>query len=654
MRQHSPSCVVWDRTSGTTDLWLERALGGRPPRPSQVRPRPLRRVPACRAPSHSPPSPLSDRRRRALRGGDPETRRSIACTHTLATEPLRPAVIPSSRRLRPRHGAATQAPARRTIATRQLMGRQATLVGTTPAPTAIRGGCPSGCWSPAGGVPRHGPRPVGVRQQSARPVAVGVTFVRLGVTPSPARPPPPFVAAGGTTDDRWWSPAGWAGAHQAGLEAPRLLGATATAGPSCASASCPSPARPCSVLGAGGRRTPAGRAACCPRRPSGCAAGWDPATGRAAAPTLGDEATDRVPPASASRTAPPRWAHADRRRPDGFGFQPVGDAMWTSSNFPARIPAFSPFTVLRGVLGAEYKVAAGRLVGSGPVAVRSTFLSGLPSAARSSRQVPVRRRQRRDRQGLEPGPGLGPDMYRLLPRSPATLRRSSSIPPTAWPTRPPTPGQQHGQHRRLRRRLVRTSTAGPAGVHRDALPMWADRSFASFGGLVALDRGRGRRGGATTPAHRRAARLPFGCGPWLFALAVRSTASREGGRRAAPPAHPERESAILGAADSEFLFRLALAALDGVGARRPPARSSTEGGGPRSGWFFCLVLTDGRVLAATRAGDSLWRLADGSRPASSPPGRSDDDPAPGSRVPRHAVVLGRPAPSPTAAARPHD
>lgn len=176
------------------------------------------------------------------------------------------------------------------------------------------------------------------------------------------------------------------------------------------------------------------------------------------------------------------------------------------------------------------------------------------------------------------------------------------------------------------------------GVHRTTLPMWADRSFASFGGLVASTAVVAAVRGATAPAPtEESGTPPFTSGPWLFAHNGAVTGFREGvGAALRRRLTPEQESAILGAADSEVLFHLALAALAG-GAEPDAALAGVVAMvDAHAGGRLNLVLTDGHRLAATRAGDSLWLLADGERTivASEP---SDDDPA-WSEVPDRSIV----------------
>lgn len=176
------------------------------------------------------------------------------------------------------------------------------------------------------------------------------------------------------------------------------------------------------------------------------------------------------------------------------------------------------------------------------------------------------------------------------------------------------------------------------GVHRTTLPMWADRSFASFAGLVASTSIVAAVRGATAPAPtEESGTPPFTRGPWLFAHNGAVTGFRDGvGAALRRRLTVEQESAILGAADSEVLFHLALAQL---GAGATPAEALTEvvaAVDAHAGGRLNLVLTDGRRLAATRAGDSLWLLADATRSvvASEP---YDDDPA-WSEVPDRSVV----------------
>ena len=153
------------------------------------------------------------------------------------------------------------------------------------------------------------------------------------------------------------------------------------------------------------------------------------------------------------------------------------------------------------------------------------------------------------------------------------------------------------------------------GVHRTTLPMWADRSFASFGGLVASTAVVAAVRGATAPAPTETSGTPpFSAGPWLFAHNGAVERFRTGvGAELRRLLTPEQESAILGASDSEVLFRLAVAALDAGAGPGDALRRVVAAVEQRSVGRLNLVLTDGRTLAATRVGDSLWSLADGER-----------------------------------------
>ncbi|MBL8774422.1 MAG: ergothioneine biosynthesis protein EgtC [Acidimicrobiales bacterium] len=178
------------------------------------------------------------------------------------------------------------------------------------------------------------------------------------------------------------------------------------------------------------------------------------------------------------------------------------------------------------------------------------------------------------------------------------------------------------------------------GVHRTTLPMWADRSFASFSGLVASTAVVAAVRGATAPAPTEASGTPpFTSGPWLFAHNGAVEGFRRGvGAELRRLLTPEQESAILGASDSEVLFHLTLAALAAGASPGDALRRVVAEVEQRSGGRLNLVLTDGRTLAATRVGDSLWCLADGERTvvASEP---NDTDPR-WREVPDRSVVTG--------------
>ncbi|MGH9183026.1 MAG: ergothioneine biosynthesis protein EgtC [Acidimicrobiales bacterium] len=143
--------------------------------------------------------------------------------------------------------------------------------------------------------------------------------------------------------------------------------------------------------------------------------------------------------------------------------------------------------------------------------------------------------------------------------------------------------------------------------YRRAVPVWADPSFASLAGVVASTAVLGAVRDATPPNPvEESGTPPFTAGPWAFAHngAVEGfpTESGPGLRRLISD---RRSAGVVGSADSELLFALALDHLD---AGAGPARALAEvvaavdalGGGRLN-----LVLTDGSRVAATAWGDTL-------------------------------------------------
>lgn len=142
--------------------------------------------------------------------------------------------------------------------------------------------------------------------------------------------------------------------------------------------------------------------------------------------------------------------------------------------------------------------------------------------------------------------------------------------------------------------------------------MWADRSFASFAGIVSSPAILAAVRGATAPAPtEESGTPPFACGRWLFAHNGAVEQFRTGaGAALRRTLSIEREAAILGAADSEVLFQLTLARLDEGDDPGAALAAVVRAVRTVSGGRLNLALTDGRSLAATRAGDSLWSLVD--------------------------------------------
>lgn len=164
---------------------------------------------------------------------------------------------------------------------------------------------------------------------------------------------------------------------------------------------------------------------------------------------------------------------------------------------------------------------------------------------------------------------------------------------------------------------------------RSPRPAWSERSFANVAGLVRSNAVLAAVRDATPPSPvEESGTPPFTAGPWLFAHNGKVDGFAGGG-----PTGPRlrrlvsdtRAAGIEGASDSELLFALAL---DGIDSGLPPgpalARvvSTVAEVAPAS---LNLVLTDGRRLAATASGDSLFTLeGDGSLLVASEP--HDDDP----------------------------
>lgn len=161
--------------------------------------------------------------------------------------------------------------------------------------------------------------------------------------------------------------------------------------------------------------------------------------------------------------------------------------------------------------------------------------------------------------------------------------------------------------------------------YRTTRPMWADRSFASLAGLVAAPAVLAAVRSATPPlAVEESGTPPFTAGPWLFA----HNGAVEGfcgptGARLRRMVSDRRTSAIEGGSDSEVLFALALDRLDegaSMGAALASVVATVLG---VSSARLNLVLTDGRSIAATACGDTLfWRHpgAGGGGPAGGPAG----------------------------------
>jgi len=180
--------------------------------------------------------------------------------------------------------------------------------------------------------------------------------------------------------------------------------------------------------------------------------------------------------------------------------------------------------------------------------------------------------------------------------------------------------------------------------YRTARPIWADRSFASLGGLVTSSAVVAAVRDATPPSPvEETGSQPFTSGRWLFAHngkvegwgidpAVKAALRR--------PLSDERAAAIEGAADSEVLFALALDRLD-AGLSAPDALAAVVAAATAiAPSKLNLLLTDGHRVTATASGDSLFVLeGPASVVVASEP--YDDDPG-WRRVPEGSMVEGGP------------
>jgi glutamine amidotransferase len=181
--------------------------------------------------------------------------------------------------------------------------------------------------------------------------------------------------------------------------------------------------------------------------------------------------------------------------------------------------------------------------------------------------------------------------------------------------------------------------AEPA-VHRTTKPMWADRSFASFAGVVASPAVLAAVRGATAPAPtEESGTPPFSEGRWLFAHNGSVDDFRTGAAaRLRRTLSTRREAAILGAADSEVLFQLAMARIDDGASPGEALAGVVACVREVSGGRLNLVLTDGERMAATRVGDSLWSHTDAGAGRSIVASEPFDDDAPWSEIPEGSLV----------------
>ncbi|GAC1368598.1 MAG: ergothioneine biosynthesis protein EgtC [Actinomycetota bacterium] len=178
--------------------------------------------------------------------------------------------------------------------------------------------------------------------------------------------------------------------------------------------------------------------------------------------------------------------------------------------------------------------------------------------------------------------------------------------------------------------------------YRRAVPMWSDRNFASLAGIIHSGAFLASLRNATPPSpSEETSTAPYLSGTWLFAHNGEVTDFARGvKRKLLRSITPRRAEEIAGTADSEVLFAMVLDCIDaGAGAAEALVSVVTtimEG----SGGFLNMILTDGRSLAATACGDSLFERHSAEQPlgvviASEP----FDDTAEWTPVPEGSVVF---------------
>jgi len=164
---------------------------------------------------------------------------------------------------------------------------------------------------------------------------------------------------------------------------------------------------------------------------------------------------------------------------------------------------------------------------------------------------------------------------------------------------------------------------------RSPRPAWVQGGFRSVAGLVRTTCALAAVRDATPPsAVEETGTPPFTAGPWLFAHngAVEGFAGFEAnGVRLRRTVSDARAAAIEGASDSEVLFALVLDRLDegaDPGAALASVVAEVRAVAPAR---LNMVITDGRRVAATTAGDTMFVLdADGAVVVASEP--YDEDP----------------------------
>ncbi len=148
--------------------------------------------------------------------------------------------------------------------------------------------------------------------------------------------------------------------------------------------------------------------------------------------------------------------------------------------------------------------------------------------------------------------------------------------------------------------------------YRTATPIWADSSFRSVAAVVRAEAIIAAVRSATPPSPVvETGNAPFTKGRWLFSLNGFVADFRTGvGEQLRRSVSHARSIEIEGTTDSEVLFALVLDALDaGASAGEALAAVTADVRGIAEGRLN-LLLSDGRQIAATVSGNSLFTLVD--------------------------------------------
>jgi glutamine amidotransferase len=150
--------------------------------------------------------------------------------------------------------------------------------------------------------------------------------------------------------------------------------------------------------------------------------------------------------------------------------------------------------------------------------------------------------------------------------------------------------------------------AGEPSRHRTVTPIWDDGQFAEESHAIEttafVGAARLASPGATIDPSGNA---PFVSGPWLFSLNGAVGGFRKGvDEQLRAKLSPKRLAGIEGDSDSEVLFALALDRLDAGDAPGAALSTVVETVTDLTKARLNMLLTDGRQLAATRYGNSLF------------------------------------------------